>query len=110
MLNVGIIGCGGIGRLHANAYSKGKDANLCALIDTDIGRAESLAAEFGGTAYLSIDDVREKLDLVSVVTPPAAHFDIVMDLLDRGIAVFCEKPLPMDVSQAKAIEKRSNET
>lgn len=110
MLNVGIIGCGGIGRLHANAYSKLKDVNLLALIDTDIGRAEALAAEFGGTAYPSLDGVREKLDIVSVVTPPAAHFDIVMDLLDRGIAVFCEKPLTMDVSQAKAIEKRSNET
>lgn len=110
MIKVGIIGCGGIGRLHANAYSKVPNAELVALIDFDLDRAEKLAAEFGGKAYRSIDDCPEKLDLVSVVTPPSTHYKIVMDLLDRKIPVFCEKPITMDIDQAKEIVRKSEET
>lgn len=109
MLNVGIIGCGGIGRLHANAYSKIDGVNIAALIDANTERAEALSKEFGGTVYKSIDDVPEKLDLVSVVTPPSTHYAIVMDLLDRKIPVFCEKPITMNIAEAKEIEKKSRE-
>lgn len=110
MLNVGIIGCGGIGRLHAYGYAHLENVNLVALIDFDLDRANALAEEFGGKAYKSIDDCEVKLDLVSVVTPPSTHYNIVMDLLDRGITVFCEKPITMDIEQAKEIEKKSRET
>lgn len=110
MLNVGIIGCGGIGGQHAYAYSQIKEVNLVALIDSNIEKAEALVEKYGGKAYKSIDDVAEKLDLVSVVTPPAAHYPIVMDLIDRGIPVFCEKPITTDVEQAKELVKRSKET
>ena len=110
MLNVGIIGCGGIGGQHAYAYSQIEDVNLVALIDFDIKKAEALVEKYGGKAYKSIDDVPEKLDLVSVVTPPAAHYPVVMDLLDRGIPVFCEKPITTDVEQAKELLKKSKET
>ena len=110
MMKVGIIGCGGIGRLHANAYSKVPNTELAALIDFDLERAEKLAAEFGGRAYRSIDDCPEKLDLVSVVTPPSAHYKIVMDLLERRIPVFCEKPITMEIDQAKEIVRKSEET
>lgn len=110
MLNAGIIGCGGIGRMHASAYAKLKDVKVAALIDYDLDRAEALAREFGGKACKTIDEYGEKLDLVSVVTPPAAHYSVVMDLLERGIPVFCEKPITMDIDQAKEIVKRSEET
>lgn len=110
MLNVAIIGCGGIGRLHAYAYSHLDNVNLCALIDFDQARAQALADEFGGKVYRSIDEVPEKLDLVSVVTPPSTHYAIVMDLLDRGIPVFCEKPITMDIEQAKEVARKSRES
>ncbi len=110
MLKVGVIGCGGIGNQHANAYSQIEQVELVALIDSNIERAEALVEKYGGKAYKSIDDVPEKLDLVSVVTPPSTHYPIVMDLLDRGIPVFCEKPITTDVDEAKALLKKSKET
>lgn len=109
MLKVGIIGCGGIGRMHASAYARLENVQITALIDFDLERAEEAAKQFGGKAYKSIDECEEKLDLVSVVTPPAAHYSVIMDLLERGIPVFTEKPITMDIDQAKEIVKKSEE-
>lgn len=103
MTKVGIIGCGGIGNIHANAYKMIDDVDICAFIDSNIDRAKECAEKFGGKAYASIADVEEKLDLVSVVTPPATHYPILLDLIERKIPVFCEKPITTDVDQAKEI-------
>ena len=110
MLNVAVIGCGPIGKLHANAFAKCEKTNLCALIDTNLTAAEALASDFGGKAYASIDEVPEKIDVVAVATPAMAHFSVVMDLLDRGIDVLCEKPLTINVEEARAVEAKCSET
>jgi predicted dehydrogenase len=38
----------------------------------------------------------EELDSVVVATPTSSHFDIVMESLERGLHVFCEKPLSLN--------------
>ncbi len=110
MLNVGVVGCGIIGDLHAYAYSRIAETNLVALIDTNIEKAEALVEKYGGKAYKSIDDVLDKLDVVSVVTPPNSHYSIITNLLERGIPVFTEKPVTTDVEQAKDLVRKSKET
>lgn len=110
MLNVGIIGCGGIGMTHARAYAKLKNVKLAAMIDFNLELAQKAADQFGAKAFRSIDECDIKLDLVSVVTPPSAHFKVVMDLLERGIPVFCEKPITMNIEEAKMMVKKSEET
>ncbi len=110
MLNIGIIGCGGIGMTHARAYAKLKGVKLAAMIDFNLDFAQKAAEQFGAKAFRSIDECDIKLDLVSVVTPPSTHFKVVMQLLDKGIPVFCEKPITMDIEQAKMLVKRSEET
>jgi len=110
MLNVGIIGCGGIGMTHARAYAKLKGVKLAAMIDFNLELAQKAAEQFGAKAFRSIDECDIKLDLVSVVTPPSTHFKVVMQLLDKGIPVFCEKPITMDIDEAKMLVKRSEET
>lgn len=109
-MNVGIIGCGGIGQTHARAYSKIEGVNLVAMIDFNLELAQKVADEFGAKAYRSIDECDQKLDLVSVVTPPSAHFKVVMDLLERGIPVFCEKPITMNADEADLLVAKSKET
>jgi len=113
MIRVGIIGCGGIGKTHAKAYSNIEGVKICAFVDKDIKRAEVCTQEFGGKAYESLDsmfnDGDNKLDLVSVVTPPGTHYSILLELLKRKVPVFCEKPLTMNVKEAKEVVKLSIE-
>lgn len=110
MLNVGIIGCGGIGMTHARAYAKLKNVKLAAMIDANLELAQKAAEQYGAKAFSSLDTCDIKLDLVSVVTPPSTHFKVVMQLLDKGIPVFCEKPITMDIEQARTLVRRSEET
>lgn len=110
MLNVGIIGCGGIGMTHARAYAKLENVKLAAMIDFNYALAQKAAEQFAAKAFRSIDECDVKLDLVSVVTPPSAHFKVVMDLLERGIPVFCEKPITMNIEEARQMAAKSEET
>ena len=47
----------------------------------------------------------EKVDFVSVTTPNNRHFPIARDFLKAGFHVMCEKPMTMDVKEAKALQK-----
>lgn len=107
MLKVGLIGCGGIGHAHAAAYAKMDDVELVAFIDFNTELADKFVEEFGGKAYKSLDDVEEKLDLVSVVTPPSAHYGILLQTIEKGIPTFCEKPITTDADQAKDILEKA---
>ncbi len=52
----------------------------------------------------------DKLDLVSVATPNATHFDITKGFLEAGIPVLCEKPMTMTVEEGEEIVRLSEAT
>lgn len=112
MLKVAMIGCGGIGRYHLNHLKEFSDfittVGFCDIISE---RAETFAEEMNSKAYT---DFRVMLDetgpeAVFICIPPYCHGDIENELIDRDIPFFVEKPLSVDIEQAKAIEKRVKE-
>ncbi len=52
----------------------------------------------------------DKIDLVSVATPNATHFEIAKGFLEAGIPVLCEKPMTMTVEEGEEIVKISEST
>ena len=72
--------------------------------------AEAAAYEFGGKAYTDIKEITEKLDLVSITTPPNAHYKVVMEMINKKTPIFCEKPITMNVMEAKNIVMASQES
>ena len=48
----------------------------------------------------------DKIDLVSIVTPNAAHFEVAMAALDAGFDVICDKPMTTTVEQAKLLAEK----
>ncbi len=103
MIDVAVIGCGGIGKIHARAYQKIPGVRVAYMIDRIEALAQAAAAEFGAEALTDHRLMKLPVQAVSVVTPPDAHYDIIMDLLDSGIPVFTEKPLAMRVDEVEAI-------
>jgi len=105
MLRIGIIGSGSIARnAHMPGYRAQTDAEVVAVCDIVPGRAAAFAQEFGiAHAYESYEEMlrREQLDAVSVCTPNFAHHDTAIAALEAGLHVLCEKPIAMNLSEAR---------
>lgn len=106
-MKVAIVGCGGIGIQHAKAYQMIPGIKIIYMIDHIKELADRAAAEFGAIALQDISEMQEKPDIVSVATPPFAHTEIVLPLIEMDIPVFCEKPLTMNSEEAKHIVSMS---
>lgn len=119
-LRAGIIGCGRIAGgfaedrkrkgivTHVQAYQNNPGIELVAVADVDAAKRANFATRWGiiGT-YADYNEMfaQEKLDMVSVCTPTAAHFDAVKRAILAGVkAVFCEKPAMATLAQADEIE------
>ncbi len=103
-LRFGIIGCGVIGRIHAQAITSLPDAQLVAVADIIPERAQELAEAFHVTPYSDFQQMlaREQLDVVDVCTPSGMHGEHACQVMRSGPNVIVEKP--MEISRA-AIEE-----
>ena len=107
-LRIGILGAGSIGRIHAEALSRHPRAAVTAVADADLARAQALAADFDARAVRDLDELlRPGIDLLVVATPNALHADAALVALDRGIAVFSEKPMATSVEDARRVLARA---
>jgi predicted dehydrogenase len=107
-LQVAVVGVGSFGRNHARVYKELADdgAELTAIVDADLARAQSVAAEFGGRAFGSVGDMlaaTPALNAVSVAVPTVAHLDAARQLMERGVDVLIEKPLAISTAEADAL-------
>ena len=102
-VQIGIVGCGGIAAAHVAAYQACEHAQVVAVMDVDAERAQALATKVEGKAYSDLDEMldKEKLDGVSLLTPPRFHRDAAVQVLERGVHVFSEKPLAFTAAEGQ---------
>ncbi len=103
-LRIGFIGCGLIAASHATNLVRDPRAAITAVTDLDPARSESFAERFAhnGRAAVRPDAaaVIAEVDAVYVCTWTSAHPDLVTAAAEAGRAVFCEKPLAVDLAGA----------
>lgn len=104
---VGIVGAGRVFEQHARACVElGGRARLLAIADVDEARIRAATSRhfipFSHLDYRALLDRRD-IDVVAVCTPPALHERIVVDALEAGKFVMCEKPLAHTLAAADAI-------
>jgi len=96
-----VIGCGGRGRAHADAYRLIDRAEVVACADLDPARAEALAKRFGIKPYTDAAEMldAEKPDLIHITTPPTARANVMTLVSGAGVpACTVEKPIATDAS------------
>ena len=100
-INVGVIGAGRIGRVHAeNLAYRIPEANLVAISDVFVAAAEKLAAELGVSAHQDhrriLDD--PAVDAVLVCSSTDTHARLMEEAAQAGKQIFCEKPIALDLA------------
>ncbi|GAB6936898.1 Gfo/Idh/MocA family protein [Isoptericola variabilis] len=109
MLTIGIVGTGGIARAHVDGYQRfAGECEIVALCDPAPGRAEALRAELGldgARVYTDAAEMlaAERLDLVSVATPPSTHAALSIQALEAGVDVLVEKPMAPSLEECDAM-------
>ena len=109
MLRVGIIGTGGISAAHISGYLEhAGDCEIVALCDIVPSKALGRKDEFGLGAATVYDDAAtmlaaERLDLVSIATPPNTHAPLTISALDAGVNVLVEKPMAPSLEECDAM-------
>jgi predicted dehydrogenase len=103
-IGIGVIGSGFARTTQIPAFKGCPGARLVAIASRHRERAELVAREFDIPNVAN--DWRElvgrnDVDLVSVVTPPATHKEIVLAALGNGKAVLCEKPMAMNADESQ---------
>ncbi len=102
-LNIGLIGAGGRGQQHWGALA---DENVVALCDVDENALAQAAKEFPNAKhYIDWRKCLDQKDLDAVVccTTDFTHAFVANWAINRGLHVYCEKPLGITVEEVRTV-------
>lgn len=106
-LAFGLVGCGRIGKRHAELLSRGivQGAHLAAVCDLAEDRARSFGRTYGVPWFASLGSMTAStsLDAVSVCTPSGDHADSTIFAANNGLHVVVEKPMALTLQDADSM-------
>ncbi len=100
-LRAAVIGVGYLGNFHVQKYRSLDTVEVVGVADTDLDRATEVGDKYGVPAYADYRALLGQVDLVSIVTPPATHYEITLACLESGAHVLVEKPVTATVAEAE---------
>ena len=99
-LRIGVIGVGRIGRLHAGLLARRvPGAAVAAVFDPLDAVAEAAAAELGVPAAATAEELIGDADAIAICSSTDTHADLLVAAAAAGKAVFCEKPVSLDLAE-----------
>jgi len=111
MLNIGLLGAGRIGMVHACAISAHQGSTLCAVSDVFEQNAAALATQYGAEVRSSDEIIADpSIDAVLIATSTDTHSDLIEAATQAGKAVLCEKPVDLSLARAKACQSAVSKT
>jgi predicted dehydrogenase len=102
---LGFLGVGWIGRHRMDAIVRSGAADIVAVADSTVETAAQAASCAPGATVLdSLEDLMEVgLEGLAIATPSALHAEQAVAALERGMAVFCQKPLGRTADETKRV-------
>lgn len=108
MLRIAVLGCGRIGRMHADNIAAHPRAALAGVFDVHAPSADEVAGKHGVTNFASAEDVfaSDAVDAVLIATSTATHVDFIEAGVKAKKPVLCEKPIHLDLATVNALKDR----
>ena len=101
-MKVGLIGLGGMGFVHYNAYKKMADIEI-AVADIRVDMAKEKIKDDPVRVYSSLEELldKENPDFIDICTPSYMHADMSVYALEAGKHVLCEKPMSISSKESE---------
>ena len=102
-----VIGCGHIGKRHAEMIQRNEESELCALIDIrpkEVLGIDSYSVPFFSSVEAFLEsDVSEPIDVVNIASPNGFHAEHAMACLEARKHVVIEKPMALNKADAEKV-------
>ena len=106
MVQLGLIGCGALGKVHARCIAQIPGARFAAYADIRVEAADALLGEFGGE-YATNDSSRvlnaRDIHAVYICTRHDSHADLAVAAARAGKHIFIEQPLALSADACEAV-------
>ena len=102
-MKIAILGVGRLGAFHAQVLRELPGVDELRVNDADPVRAAGVAKDLGARHASSIEDALAGADAAVIVTPTGTHAELIRRALDTGLAVFCEKPIALDLESTRGV-------
>lgn len=112
-INIGIIGCGGRGRLYSRLFQSISQVHLYAYADIKESSAKTCLEEFGGEYYTTdVDKIisDSKVDAVVISTWHDTHTEYAVKAANSGKHILIEKPLALTIEECDRIGEAVDKT
>ncbi|MFI4902915.1 MAG: inositol 2-dehydrogenase [Burkholderiales bacterium] len=103
MIDVALLGAGRIGRIHAGNLVRQPGVRLVAVADVNADAARALAGAHGARV-MAADAIfaDASIGAVAIGSSTDTHADFIVRAAAAGKAIFCEKPVDLDLARARA--------
>lgn len=101
-----VIGCGHIGKRHAEMIRKNDESELVALIDSNAALKNDLDSLLGKPFFTSFEDFLTsgiKADVINIATPNGLHAQQALKAIETGHHVVVEKPMGLTKKQCEEV-------
>ncbi|NLZ68689.1 MAG: Gfo/Idh/MocA family oxidoreductase [Spirochaetales bacterium] len=105
-MNIGIMATGGIAKKMADTINLMDEVTLYAVASRSLEKANAFATEYGAEkAYGSYDELLSdsKVDLVYIATPHHTHKDLMLECINKGKNILCEKAFTINKKEAEEV-------
>ncbi len=109
VIKVGIIGCGFMGKMHANCYKALQDVKVMGVSDIHHDEAKKVADLTGAKIFSTPDELinSNEIDAVAICLSTYLHKEFVIKSARAKKHVFCEKPIALTLKEAEEMIKET---
>lgn len=112
MIQFALFGAGVVGNVHGDNIAKHPRAKLHYVYDVNAEAARRAVEKFGGQAAASPDEIWEadEVDAVLIASSTHTHADLLSRAIKAKKAVYCEKPIDLDISKVKSVVQEAHQS
>ncbi|EJL57886.1 putative dehydrogenase [Rhizobium sp. CF122] len=107
MLKIAVLGCGRIGRMHAENIAAHPRASLAGVFDIHRRAADEVGSKLGTTVFNSAEDAlsSDAVDAVLIATSTPTHADFIEKAVTANKPMLCEKPIDLSLERVQRCAK-----